>query len=475
MIFWETISAIIRSLLIMSITGSVVALLLFALKLLIKNRIPKVVQYYLWIWVLLVFLIPFFDIVTMPFNTPLTPIQNIIETNVMSNYEWEEQVALELYGMSYNELDNMEKINITYRELKKRHVFNYNFILIYIPLLGIIFFLKELVQYFIYIYKLRKNRLPALKEEQAMLPPKSPRLYRNPLATTPMLIGLFRPVIYLPDVEYTQIQLENILYHELTHWKRYDVLVKWLATLVVHLHWFNLIAYFVRKEIDYACEFACDEIVIKQLDDEGKQNYGDTLIAIAADNKKSKMIISTTMCEEKSTLKARLAAIMKNKKVTHQTIVEAIVLGVIILGTTILLGAGTISLKYSPAELKLLKVDTPPPAGLILEITAADFNDIEFHLINASDMFISNYGYVNKVEVYDGNAWQAVTNKTIDIFPQNNLQLQSGMEMYGMAGLIRENITLEPGMYRYLMVVNVHDADNNGYPVVLSAEFEVSD
>jgi beta-lactamase regulating signal transducer with metallopeptidase domain len=43
---------IIRTILVMSVSGSIIALLLFALKLFIKNRLPKSVQYYLWLIVI---------------------------------------------------------------------------------------------------------------------------------------------------------------------------------------------------------------------------------------------------------------------------------------------------------------------------------------------------------------------------------------------------------------------------------------
>lgn len=66
----------------------------------------------------------------------------------------------------------------------------------------------------------------------------------------------------------------------------------------------------------------------------------------------------------------------------------------IILCVTVLLGAGTVVDKYSQEELALLSVDTTPPDGLSLEITSAASDDIEFHLINATDMIISEYGYV---------------------------------------------------------------------------------
>lgn len=357
MSFWETLSKIVQTILIMSATGSVITLLLFALKPMIKNRFPKSVQYYLWCLALVAFLVPFSVLVSLPFATPMAPVQNIIETNVKSTAEWQNQIAMELYGVPYTQLDDTEQVNVSYREFKARNIGNYNFLLPYILILGTTYLLKELVQYNIYLFKLKRKRLTARINELNLLPENCPRLFRNPLAATPMLVGLFRPIIYLPDREYSEQQLQNILLHELTHWRRHDVVIKWIAAIAVCMHWFNPLAYFTRREIDRACELACDEAVIYGLDNEGKQNYGNTLIEMAAENKKPKMIVSTTMCEEKKTLKERLGAIMKSKKHSRTIIIFSCVLLAVAFCAIIILGSSanqTNKLVYN-ASIKELK------------------------------------------------------------------------------------------------------------------------
>lgn len=383
MSFWETLSAVVRTLLIMSITGSIATLLMLALKPLIKNRLPKRAQYYLWLIVLVAFIVPFSALVTLPFNTPLSPVQNLIETKIKSNSEWQEQVAMELYGVPYDRLDNSEKVNVSYRELKARNISNYDFVLSYVLILGIAYFLKEIVSYLVYVYKLRRGRLPARKNELDLLPDKSPRLYRNPLAATPMLLGVFRPVIYIPDREYSNQQLQNILLHELAHFRRCDVLIKWIAAIAVYAHWFNPLAYLMRREIDRACELACDEAVINRLDNEGKQSYGDTLIEMACDTKCHRIIISTTLCEEKKTLKERLGAIMKSKKPTRSATIFSCVLLAIVLCVIIVVGAPgklnsqTIQPSISEIELDNLDLEASSGVGVVLDFESDNF--IIFH------------------------------------------------------------------------------------------------
>ena len=95
----------------------------------------------------------------------------------------------------------------------------------------------------------------------------------------------------------------------------------------------------MRREIDRACELACDEAVIKNLDDDGKQHYGDTLISVASDKRLPKTVLSTTMCEEKKALKERLGAIMKHKRFSIRAIVVSGILVITVLCGAIILSA----------------------------------------------------------------------------------------------------------------------------------------
>jgi hypothetical protein len=204
----------------------------------------------------------------------------------------------------------------------------------------------------------RKYNRPALAEELAALKElcktgRAPKLYRNTKATTPMLIGLFSPSIVLPDREYTGEQLHSVLLHELTHLRRKDVLVKWLSVPACAVHWFNPIVWLTHRELDRACELSCDEAVIRDLDENGKHSYGETLLYVAADGKTPRAVLSTTMCEEKRDLKERLGAIMKSKKRTRvAVIVSAAVICVAVLAVCAL-GAGSGSnsqLSFSSAK-----------------------------------------------------------------------------------------------------------------------------
>ena len=57
--------------------------------------------------------------------------------------------------------------------------------------------------------------------------PKRLQLCRSAAVGTPMLLGLWRPVLVLPERAYSEEMLKNIFRHELTHYRRGDLLFKW--------------------------------------------------------------------------------------------------------------------------------------------------------------------------------------------------------------------------------------------------------
>ena len=132
--------------------------------------------------------------------------------------------------------------------------------------------------------------------------------------TTPMLIGIFRPVIVLPAGIKEEGLLKDIVAHELVHARRHDLLYKWFLAAVTSLHWFNPVMPFLRKEIGRACELACDEAVINGMGEEERKHYGETLLHLAAYTPVSRGLVAMTLCEEKEQLRERLVSIAAYRK-----------------------------------------------------------------------------------------------------------------------------------------------------------------
>jgi beta-lactamase regulating signal transducer with metallopeptidase domain len=340
---WQIVAAITRTILIMSVTGSVIALLLFVLKPMIRDRISKSTQYYLWLVVLIAWIVPFSGLFTFPSPRPVVWIHEAIRENIKPNDQWWEEISQEQYHTSFDALDASEQVDVIYRNNDWIWIFNNNILtipIIYPPIV----FLIIMLQYAVFIMKLRHRRIAARSEDIAMLAKlcanrKVPRLYRNTIVSTPMLIGLFRPSIILPDREYMDHQLRYVLLHELTHLRRSDMFIRWLTVITCSVHWFNPIVWLAKREIDKACELACDEAVIQHFNDDDKQIYGDTLLYIAADGRGFPATLA--MNENKRNLKERLRAIMNSKKHTRLTAAISALLIIVVASCAIVLGAGS--------------------------------------------------------------------------------------------------------------------------------------
>ena len=107
----------------------------------------------------------------------------------------------------------------------------------------------------------------------------SPRLRVTAAVDSPMVVGLLRPCLLLPETGYSGRELAFILRHELTHYRRRDLWYK-LAVLAANaLHWFNPLVWLLRREAGETLELLCDEAAVAGTDEATRQAYCETLLA----------------------------------------------------------------------------------------------------------------------------------------------------------------------------------------------------
>lgn len=80
----------------------------------------------------------------------------------------------------------------------------------------------------------------------------------------PVAAGVFHKVIYVPKAwsGWDDETRATVLLHELAHHRRRDPLVRWIASLVVALHWFNPLVHSMTRRLALQCEQACDRLVV---------------------------------------------------------------------------------------------------------------------------------------------------------------------------------------------------------------------
>lgn len=137
-----------------------------------------------------------------------------------------------------------------------------------------------------------------------------PKLLQSAAVPAPMVVGLLRPRILLPERELSPEQWEGVLTHELVHWRRHDLWIKWLAVLVRAVHWFNPSAWWLVRRLERDCELSCDEETVRHWDRSRRTQYGELLLTLAAGGDPGAGAVALSMSSPKQLLKERLMCMM---------------------------------------------------------------------------------------------------------------------------------------------------------------------
>ena len=168
---------------------------------------------------------------------------------------------------------------------------------------------------------------------------------------SPVLFGVIKPMVVIPERRFTESELKMIFAHELTHYKHHDTAIKLLCVLAGCIHWFNPSVYFLKKVINSACELYCDESVLEILCLKDKKDYGRLLISVIEESGSRMNVYSTSMAASKKHIKNRLSKILEFKTAT-KLIKTAGILTLISMSVCSLTAFGfTYAAKIAPEEI----------------------------------------------------------------------------------------------------------------------------
>ncbi len=354
----------------LSLSGSLLILVLLLCKPLFKNRVSKRWQYYIWLVVIARLLLPFApkgNLMETLFDGAEQAVERIGETtgqiegmepaaDQMENMERTEEAGQTAEQGSTDSADGvggdsasssdgaLPAENGGIQEYQNHGIQEAGKYAEYLWLVwlgaAVILVVRKITIYQSFVKYVKSGwrevsdiaLLDMLSEEEERLGIKRPvELYTNEQVPSPLLIGLFHPSIILPSADLPEADFRYTVRHELIHYRYCDVLYKWLVQITVCLHWFNPLVWLMGKETANACELACDEAVMKTLNEEERRTYGDVLLR-AAGNKSTwgEAFASVTLSESGKLLKERLGAIghfkKKSKMITTVSVISAVVL-----------------------------------------------------------------------------------------------------------------------------------------------------
>ena len=147
-------------------------------------------------------------------------------------------------------------------------------------------------------------------------------VYQNENVRSPFVLGIYKPRIYLPFKISSQA-IECITAHEQAHIKRGDHLWKPIGFLLLNIHWFNPLMWVAYTLLCRDIELACDEKVIKDLGNEQKANYVQTLVDCSNNRH---FIPACPLAFSEIGVKERVRSVMNYKKPAAWVIILAIIL-----------------------------------------------------------------------------------------------------------------------------------------------------
>ena len=332
-------SKLLTALLGMTLGGSLMGLLLLALRPILRRRGCHTALYYLYLPVLLRFLLPLPGLLS-PFSmtsaeavpaavyaaaasdAPLLPSDGTNPTQAASNTA-ETPTAAIPFPAEAEELP--EALPAPAPAQPVRHL-TLPALLSTLYIAGFaLSLLGNLLAYARFSRAVRRSGQRAADRAYALLEELAPGenigLLRSPAVPVPLLMGLRHPLIVLPDRDIDENDLPDVLRHELNHRRRRDLGYKWLMLLALCVHWFNPLLYVLRRSMADDCELSCDEGLLRTMTPNEKQHYGEMLIRLSAAPALPAALPAATLSEGRAALEKRLRSIMDSARPRRGTAV----------------------------------------------------------------------------------------------------------------------------------------------------------
>lgn len=314
-------SHLVKVLLSLSLAGSLLLLLLLALKPWYQKRLSHTWQYYIWLLVALRFILPLPALIQLPIIPALPTAQTQLSIPPAA------EPATTAIALNDNAPAALPASLADLTEPAKaaaQTLPSAGWLLLIWAVVTLLLLCRKITIYQSFVSYLRAanqpvedidllNQLAAYAEAIHLRNRQPLELTFNPLLSSPVCLGLLKPTIALPNTakNLPPEQLACVFQHELTHLRRHDLLYKWLVQLVICLHWFNPFVYLLSRQVNRNCELACDEAVIASLPQTAaRQNYGETLLAFCQQAAYKNSLAAITLTEGAAQLKERLGAIM---------------------------------------------------------------------------------------------------------------------------------------------------------------------
>ncbi|WP_010236403.1 M56 family metallopeptidase [Clostridium arbusti] len=349
-----------------SIISSIIIVLILAFNKFFKNKLGIKFQYAMWIIVIFRLLIPVlpessFSIFNLPSNIDkifysfFTPKENNISSLILYSGE----KVSHIYNTD-SMLSSLTSINL---DSTKAESFQWSIpmILAFIWMFGILIigvytflvnmkFKNSLKKHSPFYNKKVLYMLEDCKKQMGIN--RHIPIITTPLIKSPSLMGYFKPIILLPENILKVLPVKKLRYvflHELSHFKRKDIPINWIISILKIVYWFNPVIQHGLNKMREDMEICCDSLALSYTKDEEVKEYGYTILNLIENfSRPTKLLGATSIISNKNEVKRRIVMIKLFNKKSYR--ITAFAVGVLIIfGGITLTNAKTLTFTSSKA------------------------------------------------------------------------------------------------------------------------------
>ena len=135
-------------------------------------------------------------------------------------------------------------------------------------------------------------------------------LFQSEQVTSPFVLGLFRPRIYVP-FGMEEATLRHVTVHEQAHIRRRDPLWKFLGFLLLAAYWFQPLLWLAYALFGRDLELACDERAVRGMTAAQRAEYSEALLSCSI---RRHRIAACPLAFGESGVKRRVQSVLRYKK-----------------------------------------------------------------------------------------------------------------------------------------------------------------
>ena len=224
-------------------------------------------------------------------------------------------------------------------------------------------------------------------------------IYLCDAISSPFILGVVKPRIYLPS-GLDEVEQQNVLSHERAHLVRRDHWWKPLGFALLAVYWFNPLLWLAYALLCRDIELACDERVIRTMDESAVKTYSTVLLACSMPRK---AVITCPLAFGEVGVKERVRNALHYKKPAFWVVAASVAVCVVV-AVCFLTNPERATMKWA----KSLRVEDVARIELFVMPQAIDkqYRDLDAEEIAEAVALInkSSGRYVRSAELLDGGS-----------------------------------------------------------------------